>query len=139
MSSMARVIFLVDCTDLMRRRRTRSLPPATSDRLVVPVDLLFREDGLRPATGESTLRVGLGLGVGLVGASAARGLELVGEALDGGLEGRDVLDVTGAHDAVEHVAVASTEPFEELGLEAGHVFDGRSEEHTSELQSLMRI
>src|SRR3546814_3922567 len=127
--------------------------------------------------------------------SSDLGLELVGEALDGGLEGRDVLDVTGAHDAVEHVAVASTEPFEELGLEAGHVFDGdrvevavgggvqrhdllldrhraverlleqldepvaavegglgdlvelgadggerlRSEEHTSELQSLMRI
>src|SRR3546814_12977360 len=103
MSSMARVIFLVDCTDLMRRRRTRSLPPATSDRLVVPVDLLFREDGLCPATGESTLRVGLGLGVGPVGASAARGLELGGEALDGGLEGRDLLDVPGAHVAAEHV------------------------------------
>src|SRR3546814_14641881 len=116
MSSMARVIFLVDCTDLMRRRRTRSLPPATSDRLVVPVDPLFREDGLRPATGERTLRVGLGLGVGLVGASAARRLELVADALDGGLDGRDVGDVTGAPYPITHVALASPDSFKHIGL-----------------------
>src|SRR6185503_5965006 len=94
MSSIALVIFLVDCTDLMRRRRTRSAPPATSSRLrclSVALALEHRVGGDHSGDG------GLDDGAGAVG-----GRELVGEALEGGLEGVEVGDVAGRLDAVEH-------------------------------------
>src|SRR5438477_11931745 len=80
MSSMARVIFLVDCTLRIRRRSTRSLPPATSGS-----PLLAR---LRAR------RLGLGAGLGallevLVFAvllSLLGGLEAFLEGIDGVLE-----------------------------------------------------
>src|SRR2546425_11073416 len=78
-SSMARVIFFVDCTDRMRRRRMRSWPPAMAR-------LLLRLEGFGRCLGTGRRRVGrsdVGLGNGRLGAVETGGelADRVGERL----------------------------------------------------------
>src|SRR5919197_357561 len=112
MSSMARVIFLVDCTLRMRRRRIRSWPPAMvellrSQRLV----------GLGLADGFALERFDRGLGRG-------RRLEHCLEVLDRLLELRLLRELPGVADRGEQVGVTGPEEVVELGFEAPDVLDG---------------
>src|SRR4029078_13109511 len=106
-SSMARVIFLVAWTLLMRRRRMRSWPPATA--------ALLRLEGLVRGGVVDPLGTGLGR-VGVVLALAR--LEGLLELGDGAVEGVAGGQVLGRADVLEQVAVAGPGGLEELVFEA---------------------
>src|SRR6266511_1807472 len=113
MSSIARVIFLVDCTLRMRLRRIRSWPPATS--------ALLRRQRL----------VGLGLADGLAlerldrRLGAARGLEHRLEVVDRLLEHRLVRELAAVADRSQHVGVAGAEVVVQPALESLDILDGQ--------------
>src|SRR5258706_8736538 len=114
-SSIARVIFFVDCTDRMRRRRMRSWPPAM-------LRLLLRLEGLgrRLRTGgDRVARRDVCLGAGHRG-----GLEPADELLDRDLQrvalGQRALVANRRHE----IGLARAHVVEELGLESLDVGSG---------------
>src|ERR1700709_2529099 len=115
MSSMARVIFLVDSTERIRARYSRRDSAMVSSVPLLLDDLLLLE-----------LLVGHGVGLGLgtwLDRLALGGLELVQEVVvrRGDLLLGRVVEQAGLTDAVEDVLVLATEVVQELLLEAQHV------------------
>src|SRR5438552_12363381 len=119
MSSIARVIFLVDCTLLMRLRRMRSWPPGIA-RSALALDFFLgqRDVTVDEALAGRTLMLGRRLG-----AVGRRGLELRGEGFEPRLEGVEVGEVARLGDAVEQIAMTGAEPFDQFVFEPANVVD----------------
>src|SRR5207248_893056 len=118
MSSMARVIFLVDWTLLIRRRRTRSWPLAIS-RAPLLARLRAGRLGLGAGLGAFLEVFLFALLLGLLG-----GLEALLEGVDRLGELVLVRQFLLVLDLIQQVAVATAELFEELRFEAAHVSGG---------------
>src|SRR3546814_5272379 len=110
-------------SDLVARERPHigALAAVNLEDCVIAVRLAFQGDGMDCDAARLQLEVGLGAGE-VVGAPATH--------LDGRIERRDLLDLAG--ELRQHGA-------DLRGLWPVRVLFDRSEEHTSELQSLMRI
>ena len=113
-SSMARVIFFVDCTDRMRRRRMRSWPPAMRLLGLAAFRRTFGTDGVRVARETSAAAA----------SHVAVGTNSSVNVLDRGRERVAVGQRTRCRGSSSSMsAVTRAHVLEQLGLEALHVGD----------------